>query len=104
MNRIHRIRRHIAILAGLAFAWLGLAAAAPAAFAQSAMIPVPTGGGDGDLPVPAVQTVTRVVVVGGMPGWQIALIAVGAALFAAAVALIGYRVLTTRRQAAAATA
>jgi hypothetical protein len=104
MNRIHHIRRHIAILAGLAFAWLGLAAAAPAAFAQSAMIPVPTGGGGDDAPVPAIQTVTRVVVVGGMPGWQIALIAAGAALFAAAAALLGYRLLATRRQAGAATA
>jgi hypothetical protein len=35
---------------------------------------------------PAVHTVTRTVVVGGMPGWQIALIAVGAALLAAALA------------------
>ena len=94
MNRIRHIRRYVAVLAGLAFAFLGLAAAAPAAFA---MIPVPPGGGDD--PAPAVQTVTRVVVVSGMPGWQIALIAVGAALFAAAAAVLAYRVLSTRRQA-----
>jgi hypothetical protein len=104
MNRIRRIRRHVAVLAGLAVTWLGLAVAAPAAFAQNAMIPVPTGGGGDDTPVPAVQTITRVVMVGGMPGWQIALIAAGAALFAAAAALLGYRLLATRRQSAAAAA
>jgi hypothetical protein len=101
MNRIHHIRRHVAVLAGLAFSWLGLAAAAPAAFAQSAMIPVPPGGGGDGTSAPAVQTVTRIVVVGGTPGWQIALIAAGTALFAAAAAVLGYRVLATRRQAAA---
>ncbi len=100
MNRIHHIRRHIAVLAGLAFTWLGLAAAAPAAFAQSAMIPVPPGGGGDGTSAPAVQTVTRIVVVGGTPGWQIVLIAAGTALFAAAAAVLGYRVLATRRQAA----
>ena len=98
MNRIHHIRRHIAILAGLALAWLGLAAAAPAAFAQSAMIPVPTGGGGDDAPVPAIQTVTRVVVVGGMPGWQIALIAAGTALIAAALAVLADRARTAQRR------
>ena len=35
MNPIRRIRRLAAVLAGLACAWLGLAAAAPAAFAGS---------------------------------------------------------------------
>jgi hypothetical protein len=51
-----------------------------------------------------VQTFTRVVVVGGMPGWQIALIAIGAALFTAASAVLAYRALTTRRQAVTAAA
>ena len=35
MNRIRRIRRLTAVLAGLACAWLGLAVAAPAAFAAT---------------------------------------------------------------------
>jgi hypothetical protein len=103
MNRIRPIHRYVAVLAGLAFTWLGLAAAAPAAFAQSAMIPVPQGGGGNGTSAPAVQTVTRIVVVGGMPGWQIVLITAGTALFAAAAAVLGYRILATRRQAAAAT-
>jgi hypothetical protein len=104
MNRIRHIRRYAAVLTGLAFAWLGLASAAPAAFAQTTMIPVPIGDGGGDAPVSTVQTVTRVVVVGGMPGWQIALIAVGAALVAAAATVLAYRVLAARRQVVAATA
>jgi hypothetical protein len=48
--------------------------------------------------------VTRTVVIGGMPGWQIALIAAGAALLAAAVAVLAYRALATRRNAAIAAA
>lgn len=101
MNNIRRIRRRIAVVAGLAFGWLGLVAGAPAAFAQTASIPIPPGGGSYDLPAPAIQTVTRVVVVGGMPGWQIALIAAGTALIVAAVAVLAYRVLSVRRQATA---
>ena len=104
MNRIRRIRRLTAFLAGLACAWLGLAAASPAAFAQNAMIPVPGGGGGEVAPASAVPVITRVVVAGGMPGWQIALIAIGAAVFAAATAVLVYRALTARRQAVTATA
>jgi hypothetical protein len=104
MNHIRRVRRHIAALTGLAFGWLGLVAGAPAAFAQTASIPIPPGGGSDSFPGPAIQTATRVVVVGGMPGWQIALIAAGTALIAAAAAVLAYRVLATHRQAAAAAA
>ena len=42
---------------------------------------------------------TRIVVVGGTPGWQIALIAVGAALLAALAAVLADRVLAARRRA-----
>ncbi len=104
MNRIRRIRRLTAVLAGVACAWLGLAAASPAAFAQNAMIPVSGGGGGEVAPVSAVPAITRVVVAGGMPGWQIALIAIGAAVFAAASAVLVYRALAARRQAVTATA
>jgi hypothetical protein len=48
--------------------------------------------------------VTRTVVVGGMPGWQIALIAVGAALLAATVAVLLDRARASRRTAIAAAA
>jgi biopolymer transport protein ExbB/TolQ len=40
------------------------------------------------------------IVAGGMPGWQIALIAVGAALFAAVVAVLVDRAFTTRHRTA----
>ena len=107
MNRIHRLRRVAATLAGLALAWLGLAMAAPAAFAR--IIPPP--GGMGSVPasaglgtVPPSVTVTRTVVMGGMPGWQIALIAAGAALLAAALAILADRALAAHRKPALAAA
>ena len=44
------------------------------------------------------------VVIGGMPGWQIALIALGAALLAATAAVLAYRTWTARRKPATAAA
>jgi hypothetical protein len=85
MNCIKHLRRLAAVLAGLAAA---LVAFATPAFA-SLLPPGPVG------PVrPPVQVHT--VIVGGMPGWQIALIAIGAALFAAASAVLAYRALAAR--------
>ena len=92
MYRIKRIRRAGALLAGLALVWVGLAGAAPSAFAM-----IPDHGGAADPPATAV---THTVVVGGMPGWQIALIAIGAALLAAALAVLADRTRTARRQLA----
>jgi hypothetical protein len=92
MYRIKRIRRAGALLAGLALAWVGLAGVAPSAFAM-----VPDHGGSGDTPATAV---THTIVVGGMPGWQIALIAIGAALLTAALAVLADRARATRRQLA----
>jgi hypothetical protein len=116
MNPIHRIGRLAAALAGLACAWLGLAVAAPAAFAALS-VPPPGSGPPGinvlheppgsnkhpPLPLghvvgPVYKVPVRTVVVGGMPGWQIALIAIGAALLAAAAAVLAYRAWTIRRQ------
>jgi hypothetical protein len=93
MNRIPRIRRATAVLTGLALAVLGLAAA-PAAFARV----VPAGGSGGVTAPAAVPAVTRVVVVGGMPGWQIALIAIGTALIAAALAVLADRARAAHRR------
>jgi hypothetical protein len=45
----------------------------------------------------------RTVVLGGMPGWQIALIAIGAALAAAAAAVLLDRARAGRRRLAATT-
>ena len=98
MNRIPRIRRVTVVLTGLALTILGLAAG-PAAFATV----VPASGGEATVPA-AVPTVTRIVVTGGMPGWQIALIAVGAALIAAALAVLADRARTAHRKTALRTA
>ena len=82
MNGIRRIRRLASVLAGLAGVLLASAAAVPAAFAGTDPIPDPPGyigdpyiGTSPVAPVPA--TAVHVVNTGGMPGWQIALIAVG---------------------------
>jgi hypothetical protein len=97
MNRIKRTRRAAAALTGLALTWLVLATAAPAAFAGV----VPAQGGAGGVTAPAtVPAVTRTVVVGGMPGWQIALIAAGAALLAAGLAVLADRARAARRKTA----
>jgi hypothetical protein len=81
MNPIRRIRR---IAGALAFACLVLAVAAPAAFAR--VVP-PSGSGGVTTPAPPPAQV-HTVIVGGMAGWQIALIAVGAALVAATIAVL----------------
>jgi hypothetical protein len=93
MNRtrpLSTIRRLACTLAALASALLAATAAAPAAFAR----PIPLAPGrDATVHLPPVQT----VVVGGMPGWQIALIAIGAAVAAAAVAVLADRARAARR-------
>jgi len=94
MNRTRRfrpVRRLSGLLAGQAATLLAVAAAAPAAFAE----PVPPVGG-GDVVV-APSAPPQIIVAGGMPGWQIALIALGAAVLAAAVAVFLDRARTARR-------
>jgi hypothetical protein len=86
MNRIHRC---LGVLAALGGTLLTLAVAAPTALAT---IPDP-GGGPGSRPQPAIHT----VVTGGMPGWQITLIAAGAALAAAVAAVLLDRAWATPR-------
>jgi hypothetical protein len=101
MNPIRHIRRIAAVLAGLAAALVAVGATPafakvmppPGGFASSAQAPA-------QLP-PVIHTVTRTVVVGGMPGWQIALIAVGAALLAAALAVLAGQALAARRRTVA---
>ena len=92
MNPLRQIRRITAVLAVLAATVL---VATPA----FAMVPVPGGGGYvAPAAVPA-QVQYRTIVVGGMPGWQIVLIAVGTALLAAAVAVLADRARAARRPA-----
>ena len=81
-----RLRRAAAALAALTSA-----AIIPAA---SASIPITPGG-------PDVPPATVPVFAGGMAGWQITLIAVGAALVAATAAVVLDRARATRRSASA---
>jgi hypothetical protein len=101
MNPIRRIRRFAAVLAGLAAALVAFGATP--AFAMR--VP-PPGSGDTTSPSGAITPPVEVhtVVVGGMPGWQIALIAVVAAVLAATLAVLLDRARTARRKAIAATA
>ena len=94
MNIITCLRRFAAVLAGLGVTMAAFAAAAAAASASTGMFPDNGGvdGGAGPVPVP------QAVVVGGMPGWQIALIAIGAAVAAAVTAVLLDRMRSARRR------
>ena len=81
-----RLRRVVAVLAGVTAALLASVATIPAAFASVAPDPAPG---------------VRVVSGGGTPGWQTALIALGAVLLVAAAAILLDRALLTRRAASA---
>jgi hypothetical protein len=106
MNPIHAIRRAAGILAWLAGVLLAFAAAAPAALA-SGPGPLPPAtpqpirwfppGWNKHPPLPG-PAHAHTAVTGGMPGWQIALIAIGAALAAATVALLVHRARAGRRK------
>jgi hypothetical protein len=108
MNPIRHVRRLAAALAGLAGALLAFAAAAPAALADPRPRPI-NPLWDKHPPLPTahhglVPGSVRTVVVGGMPGWQIALIAIAAALLAATVAVLADRAWTAHRKTVSATA
>ena len=86
-----RIRRIAAGLAGLAASVLVALTGATAALAYP---DPPMPGPAAPIQPPRVHT----IVAGGMPGWQIALIAIGAAIFAAALAVTLDRARTAHRQ------
>ena len=90
---MNRIRRIAAILSGLATSVLVALTGTTAAFAYV----VPAPGEAGPVQPPRVHT----IVTGGMPGWQIALITIGAAIAAAALAVTLDRARTAHRQLAA---
>ena len=92
------LRRLAAALAAAAGGLLA-SAAIPAAFAR--VVPDPGGYYGPTRPAPVPAATVRLVAVGGMPGWQITVIALGAALLAAAVAVLLDRALATRRAASA---
>ena len=79
-----QLRRIITVLSVVAAAVLAWAAAVPAA--SAAIIPVPGDGPYGPAPAAKGGTV-QVITAGGMPGWQITLIALAAALAAATAAV-----------------
>ena len=96
--RRRTLGRLATVLAAVISGLLASTAIVPAAFAQP--IPIGDDGASTSVPPPTVQVVTT----GGMAGWQIALIAVGAALVAAAAAVLLDRKLAGRRGATATTA
>jgi hypothetical protein len=114
MNRNHRIRirRLVGVLTGLAAALAAVVMGAPAAFAEQwpppllgvTARPVPAGfaqqypypyGGPLSRFGPVAHHFNRVT--GGMTGWQVALIAVGAAIVGAIAALLVERARRARR-------
>jgi hypothetical protein len=84
MNHIRRILAAVATLAGAVLA-------TATTTAVHASLP-PHGGGPAGTPVPA-----RVIATGGMPGWQITLIAASAALAAATLAVLLDRAWAARK-------
>jgi hypothetical protein len=109
MNPIQCLRRSAGVLAGLAAALVAFGATPafatmpppePAPAHHPALSPWQLVGG---YPVPGgvpVHPTVHTVVTGGMPGWQITLIAVAAALLAATVAVLADRARAGRRKAA----
>ena len=109
MKRFHVIGRLAVIVTGLAgaLAWLSVSAGT-AAFAG---VMAPLGGDPHGRPgvagphlpsgrnqQPPLPAHAHATVTGGMPAWQIALIAAGAALLSAALTMICYRVRDARRR------
>ena len=101
MSHIHHIGRLARILAGLAAALVAAIAAAPAALARPYPPPGQLSKYEPVAP-PVHHTVipahTHAAVTGGMAGWQIALIALGAAILAAIAAVLVERARAARRQ------
>jgi hypothetical protein len=99
-----RLRRLAAVLAAVTCGLLAWAAAAPAAFAMTPQPQPYLQGEYGPGPLTPVPATARMIITGGMPGWQITLIAAAAALAAATVAVVLDRARAARRAASATTA
>ena len=89
MNPIRHIRRSAAVLAGLALL---------VALARRARVRQSRSRGRRFRGATRARSHRPHLVAGGMPGWQIALIAVAAALLAAALAVLADRALAARRR------
>jgi len=103
MRHIRHIRRLVGVLTGLAAALVAAVAVAPAALATVQPPPGPLSRYEPQAPplhetvVPAHAHAAASI---GMPGWQIVLIAVGAALVAATLAVLLDRIWAARRHPA----
>jgi hypothetical protein len=94
-NAAARLRRLAGLLAAATAGLLASAAVVPAA---SAMIRVPGPGGQYGSARPAqVPAPVHTLAAAGLPGWQIALIAAGAAVLAALLAVTADRARAARR-------
>lgn len=76
------LRRTATVIAGLLISVLGLTAAAPAAFAMRLVEPNDAPGPGG---------ATTLIIHNGMAGWEVTLIAVGAAVVAATLTAVASR-------------
>jgi hypothetical protein len=94
MRTIKSLSRLGVVLGSLAVVAVSFASGAAA---STTMIPV-GGSGGASAPDTGSVTVVRTVVVGGMPGWQIALIAAVAALVTAVAAVLVERTRVARRR------
>jgi hypothetical protein len=93
-----RLRHLAAVLAAVTCGLLASAAVVPAAFALTPKPQPYLRGLYGPAPaVPVPASTIRVITTGGMAGWQIALIAAGAALVAAAASVLLDRARAARR-------
>lgn len=92
MNRIHHLRRTAVVLGAFAASALVVLTEATSALAY----PDPPRPGPAAPMRPPARVYT--IVVGGTPGWQIALIAIGAAIFAAVLAVAADRILAAPRR------
>ena len=96
MNTIRRIHRLVGLLAATAGSLLVLAVASPAMATTTRVPHYGPSAPPAQVPAP-LHTVTA----GGMPGWQITLIAAGAAVLAAILAVAADRARASRRHIAA---
>ena len=96
MSHLYRYRHVVRLLAVFATTLLGLVASAPAAFGMRFE---DSGGSPGVPPTGKDPTyvLTHTAVTGGMPGWQLAVIASVATLLVATIAVVAYRVRSTHR-------
>lgn len=96
VKHIHFVRRTAGVVLAICSTLFGVVVFAPSAFA---MVPRDPGGGASAAVLPQPHPrVVHTVVAGGMAGWLITLIAVGAALLAATVAVLMDRARAANRR------